>query len=105
MLSRSVVSDSLRPMDCSPPGSSAYGILQARILEWVAIPSPGDLSKLGIEPRSPASEPPGKPPIYITVSQMYTDVVTLNKIKIYLKDVLIYNSFVIYFVNQELVKL
>ena len=26
------------PMDCGPPGSSAHGILQARILEWVAIP-------------------------------------------------------------------
>ena len=26
------------PMDCSPPGCSVYGILQARILEWVAIP-------------------------------------------------------------------
>ena len=26
------------PMDCSPPGFSAYGISQARILEWVAIP-------------------------------------------------------------------
>ena len=26
------------PMDCSPPGSSVCGILQARILEWVAIP-------------------------------------------------------------------
>ena len=26
-------------MDCSPPGSSVHGILQARILEWVAIPS------------------------------------------------------------------
>ena len=25
------------PVDCSPPGSSVYGILQARILEWVAI--------------------------------------------------------------------
>ena len=24
-------------MDCSPPGSSVHGILQARILEWVAI--------------------------------------------------------------------
>ena len=27
------------PMDGSPPGSSVHGILQARILEWVAIPS------------------------------------------------------------------
>ena len=35
--SRSVVSDSLRPVDCSPPSSSVHGILQARILEWVAI--------------------------------------------------------------------
>ena len=26
------------PMDCDPPGSSIHGILQARILEWVAIP-------------------------------------------------------------------
>ena len=26
------------PMDYSPPGSSVHGILQARILEWVAIP-------------------------------------------------------------------
>ena len=27
------------PMDCSLPGSSVHGILQARVLEWVAIPS------------------------------------------------------------------
>ena len=27
------------PMDGSPPGSSVHGILQARILEWVAMPS------------------------------------------------------------------
>ena len=26
------------PMDCSPPGSSVRGTLQARILEWVAMP-------------------------------------------------------------------
>ena len=35
--SRSVVPDSLWPMDCSPPSSSVHGILQARILQWVAI--------------------------------------------------------------------
>ena len=38
LLSRSVVSNSLWPVDCSPPGSSVRGILQARILDWVAIP-------------------------------------------------------------------
>ena len=31
------MSDSFDPVDCSPPGSSVHGILQARILEWVAI--------------------------------------------------------------------
>ena len=34
----SVVSDSLRAMDCSLPGSSVHEILQARIFEWVATP-------------------------------------------------------------------
>ena len=35
--SRSVVSNSLQPMDCSLPGSSVHGISQARVLEWGAI--------------------------------------------------------------------
>ena len=35
----SVMSTLCDPMDCSPPGSSVHGILQARILEWVAMPS------------------------------------------------------------------
>ena len=57
--------------DCSPPGSSVLGIVQARILEWVAIPSPGDLPNPGIEPGFSAlqadsvpSEPPGKTRVY-----------------------------------------
>ena len=55
-------------MDCSLPGSSVHGILQARILEWVAILFSRDLPDLEIKPGSPAlqedslpSEPPGKP--------------------------------------------
>ena len=32
-------------MNCSPPGSSVHGILQARILEWVAIPFSGKSSQ------------------------------------------------------------
>ena len=54
-------------MDCSPPGSSVHGILQARKLGWVAIPFRRS-SYPGIKPRSPAlqansllPEPPGKP--------------------------------------------
>ena len=37
-VSRSVMSDSLRPHGLYRPGSSVHGILQARILEWLAIP-------------------------------------------------------------------
>ena len=42
------------PINCSPPGSSVHGIFQARILEWLSFPSPGDLPNAGIESRSPA---------------------------------------------------
>ena len=60
--SRPVVSDLGDPVDC------IHGLLQARILGWVAFPSPGDLPNPGIKPMSPAlqadslpAEPPGKP--------------------------------------------
>ena len=56
------------PVDCSLPGSSVLGILQARLLEWVAIPFFRGSSQPRIEPRWPAmqadslqSEPQGKP--------------------------------------------
>ena len=39
-------------MDCNLPGSSVHGILQARILEWVAMPSSRGLPDPGIEPTS-----------------------------------------------------
>ena len=58
------------PMDCSPPGSSVHGILQARILEWVAIAFSRESFWPGTKPEPPAlqadslpSESPGKPPI------------------------------------------
>ena len=40
------------PVDWSPPGSSVHGILQARMLEWVACPPPGHLPDPAIEPSS-----------------------------------------------------
>ena len=57
------------PVDCSPPGSSVHGILQAGTLERAAIfLPPGGLPSPVIQPGSPAlladslpSEPPGKP--------------------------------------------
>ena len=63
--------DSLWPCGYSPPGSSVHGILQARILEWVAMPSSRGSSRPRDRTASPASpalqagslptEPPGKP--------------------------------------------
>jgi len=55
-------------VDCSPPGSSVHGILQARILEWVAIPfsrgssQPSDRTQVSpaLQADSLPSEPPGK---------------------------------------------
>ena len=63
----------LCPTLCNPMDHTVYGILQARTLEWVAIPfsrgsSPGDLPHPGIELGSPSlqadslpAEPPGRP--------------------------------------------
>ena len=54
-------------MDYSPPGSSVHGMLQARILEWVAIPFPKGSSRLRdsaaptLAGRFFTSEPPRKP--------------------------------------------
>ena len=64
------------PMDCNPPGSSVHGISQAKILEWIAISTPGNLPDPEIEPMSLVSPalagrffttvPPGKPNTYTT---------------------------------------
>ena len=56
------------PVDCSPPGPSIHGILQARILDWVAIsfsrgfPRPRDrIRSPALQADAVTSEPPGKP--------------------------------------------
>ena len=65
-------------MDCSLPGSSLDGILQGRILEWVAISFSRDLSDPGIKPGFPAlqvdslpTELSGKPLHIVGAEQMY----------------------------------
>ena len=49
-----------QPMDCSLPGSSLHGILQARILKWIAISfskeSPTQGSNLGLLPFCPQTD-------------------------------------------------
>ena len=71
------------PMDCSLPGSSIHGIFQARVLEWLPFPSPGDLPNPGIEPRPSAlqadsllSDPPGKPIFVVTEILCYVTLLT-----------------------------
>ena len=71
VLSCLVISDSATLWTVAHQAPLSMGILQARILEWFAFPTSGDLPYLGIEPRSLASPalasgffttvPPGKP--------------------------------------------
>ena len=42
------------PINCSPPGFSVHAILQARILEWLPFPSPGDLPDPKVERGCPS---------------------------------------------------
>ena len=81
-------------MDCSPPGSSVHGILQARILEWVAISSsrePAHPRDLGC-PVSPTSlalagglfttEPPGKPVFISRYSDIGVEIVAVDELNV-----------------------
>ena len=75
------------PMDCSRPGSSVQGILQTKILEWVAMPSSRGSSQPEMEPeslKSPAlaggslpAVPPRKP--YLSIYPCYLLLVPLQR--------------------------
>ena len=58
------------PMDCSPPGPSVHEILQARILEWVAMPSSrgSSSSPPRVQPTSPALQG-GSLPVVLPVKR------------------------------------
>ena len=66
-------------MNCSLPDSSVHGILQERILMWVAMPCFWGSSDPGIEPKSPLHlqtgslllAPPGKP-VYVYIVDLKT---------------------------------
>ena len=53
-VSHAVMSNSATPRTVARQVPLPVGVLQARILEWVAIPPPGNLPNPGVEPRSPA---------------------------------------------------
>ena len=73
----SVVSNSRNPLDGSPPGPSVHGILQARILEWVAMPYSRGSSQLRDRTR-----------VFCTAGRFFTDLATReaqNKINLYIQ--------------------
>ena len=72
-------------MDYSPPGSSIHGILQARILEWVAISYSRGSSDPGIEHTSPAG---GRRVLYCRATGEALLCCTTIKLKINFKNVL-----------------
>ena len=76
------------PKDGSPPGSFVHGVSQARILDGLLFPSPGDLPNPEIKPTSPTlaggfftSEPQGRPGL--SVGSCYFSA-TFNYISFYL---------------------
>ena len=76
VLSCSVVSDAFNLKDCSPSGSSLYGISQARILDWVAISS----SRGSSWPRTQGSRTVGRLfTIWATREALYVYVLLLSR--------------------------
>ena len=67
------------PIDCSPTGSSAHGISQARILEWVVINFSIGSSYLGIEPASLVS--PSLSGRFFTTSTIWEDQTKANHLQ------------------------
>ena len=73
------------PMDWSPPGSSVPGVSQARILEWIAFPSPGNLPNPGIDHAFSAlaggffiATPPGKPTVNLRSAVIFQNIAVLD---------------------------
>ena len=86
-------------MDCSPQGSSVHGISWARILEWVAIPSPGDLPKTGIEPKSPALQVDS---LWLSHRKPWADI--WEPFIIYLRHEYIFRVFILWTSNKIISK-
>ena len=87
LFSRSVLSNSFcNPVDCNPPGSSVFGISQARILDWVTTSFCRDLPDPGVVPTSPAlagglftTESPGSPVQLCRVKNILMVVQTISR--------------------------
>ena len=77
------------PMDCSLPGSSIHGVLEARILEWVAMPSllqgliPTQGSNLHWKQGSLPLVSPGKAHTHTVCMCVYTCACMLNCVRLF----------------------
>ena len=90
-------------MDCSPPGSSVHGILQARLLEWVTI-SYSRESSARMEPGSPTlqadslpSEPPGKPRSETMSFHVVLWEFTLSSVVLFVQKLSMFHSMPLWF--------
>ena len=103
------------PTDCSLLGSSVHGIFQARILEWVAIISPGVLPNPGLKLASPAlaggfsmAEPSGKPHKYYHISPSETKLQAITYLtwvpERFSIDSVIFWSLLVNVLNSELTR-
>ena len=104
------------PMDCRPPGSSVRGILQTRILEWVAISFSWLSSQPRIETGFPVLQadsfvPLGKPHMYSFFGYVdilfYEEAIWLSPLSIFLNCLFWFVGFLIYsafkiFVNYNI---
>ena len=75
-----------KPMDCSLPGSYVHGFSRQEYWSGWPFPSPGNLPNPGIEPGSPTlqadsslSEPPGNPPVWQVLKNVYGINKWMNK--------------------------
>ena len=90
------------PMDCSPPGSSVHGILQARILEWAAISllqgtfltQGSSLCLLHWQVGTLPLVPPGKPiPVFTGVQRNQTATLSSFSHRLYCLNIFNYDFF------------
>ena len=74
-------------MDSSPPGSSVHGILQARILEWVAISFSDLIAKSRLTLWNPLEHSPPGPSVHVISQACIPEWVTISSPKIELGQI------------------
>ena len=90
------------PMDSSPPGSSVLGILQARILEWLAILSRIKPASPELQADSLPSEPPGKPSGVLTNEPSVRSLLHFNFYSLIFTSLMLFDFSCIHALEKEM---